>query len=298
MRVYLVDGTYELYRAHFGAPSALVDGQPVGAVRGLVRSLGKWLRSGEVTHVGIAFDTVIESFRNRLFAGYKTGEGIEPDLWAQFPLAEEATRALGLRTWSMIEFEADDALATAGARLADDPTVDEVRLTTPDKDLAQCVRGVRVVGFDRAKELVLDEAGVRAKFGVAPASIPDYLALVGDAADGIPGIPRWGAASTAAVLAHYLDLDAIPDDPAAWQVAVRGAKALAASLAARRTDARLYRELATLRRDAFAGPPPGADLGATPAQLCWRGLDGARWPALAARLGIAADSLGLPVAPS
>lgn len=297
MRVYLVDGTYELYRAYFGAPPALVDGQPVGAVRGLVRSLGKWLRAGDVTHVGIAFDTVIESFRNRMFAGYKTGDGIEPELWAQFSLAEEAARALGLRTWSMIEFEADDALATAAERLAADPAVDEVRLTTPDKDLAQCVHGTRVVGFDRARAQVLDEAGVLTKFGVPPASIPDYLALVGDAADGIPGVPRWGAASTAAVLTHYRDLDEIPDDAAAWQVAVRGAKALATSLAERRADARLYRALATLRRDAFAGPPPGEDLGASLPQLRWRGLDGARWPALAARLGLEPDALGLPVAP-
>jgi 5'-3' exonuclease len=248
--LHLVDGTYELYRAHFGAPSATApDGAEVGATRGLLRSLQALLREPGVTHVAIAFDTVIESFRNRLFAGYKTGEGVPPDLLAQFPLAEAATRALGIVTWPMVEFEADDALATAAARFADAPGVERVLLCTPDKDLSQCVRGTRVVGFDRMRRRVLDEAGVKEKFGVGPASIPDWLALVGDSADGIPGVPRFGEKSASAVLGRYAHLEAIPDDAARWDVKVRGAAALAASLTAHREPARLYRTLATVRTD-------------------------------------------------
>jgi 5'-3' exonuclease len=247
--VHLVDGTYELFRSFFGAPPAQApDGREVGAVRGLLASLCALLRDG-ATHVGIAFDTVIESFRNDLFAGYKTGDGIDPALFAQFPLAEEATRALGLVTWSMVEFEADDALATMAVRAAADPRVRRVYVCTPDKDLGQVVRGDRVVQLDRRQKILLDEAGVRAKLGVAPASIPDLLALVGDDADGIPGLPRWGMKSASAVLSHYGSLDAIPDDVSAWAVAVRGAPALAASLAAQRADAALYKLLATLRTD-------------------------------------------------
>lgn len=250
LSVHLIDGTYELYRSYFGAPPATApDGREVGAVRGLLSSLTALLREPGVSHVAIAFDTVIESFRNRLFAGYKTGDGIDPQLWAQFPLAERATRALGLCTWSMVEFEADDALATAAVRCGADPLVGRVYLCTPDKDLAQMVSGERVVGLDRKQRTVLDEAGVRAKFGVDPLSIPDWLALVGDDQDGIPGLPRWGARSAAAVLAHYRYLEAIPDDAADWQVAVRGAAALAEILRERRCDALLYKRLATLRTD-------------------------------------------------
>ena len=250
MDVHLIDGTYELYRAHFGAPgSTAPDGMEVGATRGLVRSLQALLREPGVTHVAVAFDTVIESFRNRLFPGYKTGEGVPPELLAQFPLAEEATRALGLVTWPMVEFEADDALATGAARFAGAPGVERVLLCTPDKDLAQCVRGTRVVGFDRMRRRVLDEAGVVARFGVGPASIPDWLALVGDSADGIPGVPRFGEKSTSAVLGRYLHLEAIPDDSARWEVPVRGAASLAASLAAHREASVLYRTLATVRTD-------------------------------------------------
>ncbi len=250
MDLHLVDGTYELYRAHFGAPPATApDGAEVGATRGLLRSLQALLREPGVTHVAIAFDTVIESFRNRLFPGYKTGEGVPPELLAQFPLAEAATRALGVVTWSMVEFEADDALATAAARFADAPGVERVLLCTPDKDLSQCVRGTRVVGFDRMRRRVLDEAGVQEKFGVGPASIPDWLALVGDTADGIPGVPRFGEKSASAVLGRYAHLEAIPADAARWDVKVRGAAALAASLAAHREPALLYRTLATVRRD-------------------------------------------------
>lgn len=266
MQVHLVDGTYELFRAFYGAPSArTADGREVGAARSLLRSLRALLRQDGVTHVGCAFDTVIESFRNALWPGYKTGDGIDPELWAQFPLAERVARALGVATFSMIEFEADDALATAAARCAADPAVDRVLLCTPDKDLAQMVHGERVVMLDRRREKVLDEAAVRAKFGVAPASIPDWLALVGDAADGYPGIERWGEKSAAAVLARYGRLEAIPRDPAQWKVAVRGKDALAATLAAGFERALLFRRLATLRTD--------VPIDATPAALAHRGPD-------------------------
>ena len=263
MRVHLVDGTYELFRAWFGAPSARsASGAEVGAVRALARQLLKHARDEEVTHIGVAFDHVIESFRNRLFDGYKTSEGVHPDLLAQFELAEDLTRALGLVTWPMVEFEADDALATAAARFADDARVEQVRLLSPDKDLAQCVRRTVVTVW---KERTLDEAGVRAKFGVAPASIPDFLALVGDEADGIPGLPGFGERTAAALLAAYGRLEGIPENPAAWSVKVRGAARLAETLAARRADARLYRTLATLRSDV----PLAEDLDA----LKWRGPD-------------------------
>ena len=231
MRVHLVDGTYELFRAYFGAPSAQApDGREVGATRGLLRSLGALVRHEGATHVGVAFDHVIESFRNDLYGGYKTGAGIEPALLAQFELAERAAGALGFVVWSMVEFEADDALAAAAARYAGEPAVEQVVIASPDKDLAQCVRGNRVVCADRLRKKTLDEAGVVEKFGVPPASIPDWLALVGDSADGYPGLPRWGAKSAAAVLARWLHIDRIPDQARDWGVAVRGAEALAASL--------------------------------------------------------------------
>lgn len=250
MQVHLVDGTYELFRAYYGAPGRKNSkGMEVGASRGLARSLLALVDDESVTHVAIAFDHVVESFRNDLFDGYKTGEGIEPELAAQFPVAEAVAEALGFVVWPMVEFEADDAIASAAVKFSRSKRVDRVVLCSPDKDLAQMVEGERIVGWDRMREKILDEAGVHEKFGVGPASIPDYLALVGDSADGIPGIPRWGAKSTSTVLAHYEDLDAIPDDDAQWAVKVRGAKTLAANLAAAREDARLYRELATLRRD-------------------------------------------------
>ncbi len=278
MKVHLVDGTYELFRAFFGAPSATApDGAEVGATRGLLRSLLLLLRQPDVSHVAVAFDTVIESFRNQLFDGYKTGAGIEPDLWAQFPLAEEATQALGVVVWGMREFEADDALAAAAARFAAMPEVTQVALCSPDKDLTQCVRGERVVCVDRMRRNTLDEAGVVAKFGVSPTSIPDYLALVGDSADGIPGIPRWGAKSTATVLAHYRHLDAIPDDEQTWEVSVRGAAGLAKNLRERRPEATLYRTLATLRED--------VPLAESLADLAWRGPDEPALRALCERLG-------------
>ena len=250
MLVHLIDATYELFRAFYGAPSATgPSGREVGATRGLLRSMLALLSDPAVTHVACAFDHVIESFRNELFAGYKTGEGIEPALLAQFELAERATSALGLVTWPMVEFEADDAIATFAARCAEDSGVQQVVICSPDKDLAQCVRLERVVCLDRMRGKRLDEPGVVAKFGVGPGSIPDWLALVGDTADGIPGIARWGAKSAGVVLAHYLRIDRIPDDARRWEVQVRGAPALASALAESRADAMLYRRLATLRSD-------------------------------------------------
>ena len=251
MRVHLVDGTYELFRAHYGAPPARGrDGLEVGATRGLLRTLLALLRTRDVTHVACAFDHVIESFRNDLYPGYKTGEGVPEELLAQFPLAERAAHALGVVVWPMVEMEADDALATGAARWADAEGVEQVVICSPDKDLAQCVRGERVVCLDRRRQLVRDEAGVVARFGVAPASIPDWLALVGDSADGYPGIPGWGEKSAAAVLARYRHLEAIPPDERAWDVDVRSAERLARSLRERREEAELYRLLARLRTDA------------------------------------------------
>jgi 5'-3' exonuclease len=247
--VYLLDGTYELFRAFYGAPSAKApDGREVGASRALLRSFAGLLREPETTHVAVAFDTVIESFRNQLFAGYKTGEGIDPDLWSQFPLAERVTRALGMVTWSMIDFEADDALAAGAERYARDARVQQVRIASPDKDLCQCVRADRVVLYDRKKKQITDEAGVVARLGVAPAQVPSWLGLVGDTADGIPGISRWGEKSAAQVLARFPDIDAIPFDPATWP-ALRGRDALARELNAAREQAKLYERLATLRTD-------------------------------------------------
>jgi 5'-3' exonuclease len=261
----LIDGTYELFRSFYGAPPATgSDGREVGACRGLLRSLLGLLREPDTTHVAIAFDQVIESFRNQLYAGYKTGEGIDPTLWAQFPLAEALCDALGLVVWPMVEFEADDALATAAARWADAQGVEQVLLCSPDKDLGQCVRGDRVVLFDRRRKEIYGAAGIEQKFGVPPASIPDLLALVGDSADGIPGIPRWGMKSTAAVLQVYAHVDAIPDDDAAWSLQIRGAKGLAKSLREHRRDAELFRKLATLRTDV---PLPQRELD----ELKWRG---------------------------
>jgi len=251
------------------------DGREVGAVYGLLSSLLALLREDGVTHVGCATDATVESFRNALFDGYKTGEGIDPDLHAQFPLAEEGLRALGLVVWPMEEVEADDALATAAARWADG--VEQVVICTPDKDLAQCVRGDRVVLRDRRRKKVYDEAGVREKWGVPPAAIADLLALIGDAADGIPGLPGWGPKSTSTLLNAYGALEEIPLDPAEWTVKVRGAKRLAETLAERRDDALLYKRLATLRTDA----PLAEDL----PDLEWRGAPREAFQAFCARQG-------------
>jgi len=249
MRIHLVDGTYELFRSYFGAPKALHNGAEVGATRGIIRSLHALVREPGVTHVAVAFDTVIESFRNDLFDGYKTSYGVPEDLMSQFPLAERAAEALGVTVWRMIEFEADDALAAFAARAAADPVVEQVVICSPDKDLRQCVRGSRVVCLDRMRRVVIDEAGVVEKFGVPPLSIPDWLALVGDSADGYPGVPRWGARSASTLLAQYGHIESIPDDAAKWKVNVRGAAALAESLRRHRIEVALYKVLATLRED-------------------------------------------------
>jgi 5'-3' exonuclease len=249
VEIHLIDGTYELFRHYYAVPHARdVDGLEVGAVRGVLASVLAMIHGG-ATHVGVATDHVIESFRNRLWHGYKTGEGIEPDLWAQFPLLEEALTALGVTVWPMVEFEADDALAAASAMAAQNPKVDRVLICTPDKDLAQCVRGTRVVQMIRRTRSIRDETGVIEKFGVRPASIPDYLALVGDAADGYPGLPGWGAKSTAAVLAKYHHLEAIPEDGSTWGVNAAHAAALARTLVREHEHALLFRDLATLRTD-------------------------------------------------
>jgi 5'-3' exonuclease len=249
MDVHLIDGTYELFRHYYALPSARdADGHEVAAVRGVVGSVLGMINRG-ATHVGVATDHVIESFRNRLWRGYKTGAGIDPDLLAQFPLLEEALTALGVAVWAMVEFEADDALAAAAAIAERDPRVEQVIICTPDKDLAQCVRGTRVVQLNRRTNSISDEAAVVKKFGVPPASIPDYLALVGDAADGYPGLRGWGAKSAAAVLARFGRIESIPEDSRTWHVNAANASALALTLARDRDLAFLFRDLATLRTD-------------------------------------------------
>jgi len=278
MQVHLIDGTYELFRHFYAVPSALdAAGVEIGAVRGVVGSVKAMLDDG-ATHVGVATDHVIESFRNDLWPGYKTGDGIDPRLWAQFPLLEAALAAFGVRVWAMVEFEADDALAAAAAKAAADPRVERVVICTPDKDLAQSVRGTRVVQLDRVRRTIRDEAGVVAKFGVPPASIPDYLALVGDSADGFPGLSGWGAKSAAKVLAAFGRLDRIPDDHREWGVDVARAGMLAAVLRRDRAQALLFRQLATLRLDV-----PVFD---AVDDLAYRG-PGPDWPAWAARFAAA-----------
>lgn len=275
MIVHLVDGTYELFRHYYALPPAQdADGREVAAVRGVVASVLGMI-SGGATHVAVATDHIIESFRNRLWAGYKTGAGIEPDLFAQFPLLEEALSAAGVVVWPMIEFEADDALAAAAVAAAADPAVDRVVICTPDKDLAQCVRGTRIVQMNRRTRTIRDEAGVIARFGVPPASIPDYLALVGDAADGFPGLSGWGAKSAAAVLARYGHLESIPPDWRDWGVNAANPARLARTLDAERDRALLFRTLATLRTD--------VELFDNVEQLRWKGPTRAFKP-LAARL--------------
>jgi len=249
LEVHLIDGTYELFRHYYALPPARDrDGREVAAVRGVLASVLGMIRQG-ATHIAVATDHVIESFRNDLWPGYKTGAGIEPALWAQFPLLEEVLSAAGVVVWPMVEFEADDALASAAQLAAGDPRVERVLICTPDKDLAQCVRGSRIVQLNRRKRVTLDEAGVVGKFGVLPASIPDYLALVGDSADGYPGLPGWGAKSTAAVLAKFAHIESIPADWNQWRVNAAHAAALAHTLAEEHDRAMLFRTLATLRTD-------------------------------------------------
>jgi 5'-3' exonuclease len=284
MKVHLIDGTYELFRAHYGAPSATSPaGQEVGATRGLLRSMAALLRKKDVTHVAFAFDTTVESFRNELFDGYKTGEGMEPALFAQFPLAERGARALGMTTWSMVDFEADDALATGALRYAQDPRVEEVLICSPDKDLGQLLDNERIHSYDRMRERIYDRAGIVEKFGVEPESIPDYLALVGDSADGIPGLTRWGAKSTATVLSHYKRIEDIPDDESEWPFKVRGAANLAKVLREDREAAMLYKKLATLRSDV----PIAESLD----EICWQGPDHKALEALCEELGMSLPRL-------
>lgn len=249
MDVYLVDGTYELFRHFFAVPGATnAAGEEIGAVRGVLTSVLTMLEQG-ATHIAVATDHVIESFRNDLYPYYKTGAGIEHELISQFPILEEALQAMGVLVWPMVEFEADDALAAAAAKAALNKNVDRVVICTPDKDLSQCVVGTRVVQLDRRRETTRDETGVIEKFGVKPASIPDYLALVGDTADGYPGLPGWGAKATAAVLSHYEHLENIPQDAKQWPASIRGAAKLATTLFSSYDDALLFRRLATLRLD-------------------------------------------------
>ncbi len=275
MKIHLLDGTYELFRHHFAVPPHRNEaGEEVAAVRGVVRSVLSLFEQG-VTHLGVATDHVVESFRNELWPGYKTGEGVDPDLLAQFPLLEEALRALGVVVWAMVEHEADDALASAAAAASADPRVEQVLICTPDKDLAQSVVDRRVVQFDRRKREMRDEAGVVARFGVPPQAIPDYLALVGDSADGFPGLKGWGPRSAATLLARYGSIEYIPDDPAVWEVEVRGAGALAAMLAAERERAYLFKRLASLVTD--------IDLFSSVDEIAWRKPTDA-FPALCARI--------------
>jgi 5'-3' exonuclease len=249
VEVHLIDGTYELFRHYYALPSAKdKDGREIAAARGVLTSVLGMIRAG-ATHVAVATDQIIESFRNDLWLGYKTGAGIDPELWAQFPLLEEALIAAGVTVWPMVEFEADDALAAGALKAAADERVDRVIICTPDKDLAQCVRGTRVVQLNRRTRVTMDEEGVVKKFGVPPASIPDYLALVGDTADGYPGLAGWGAKSTAAVLAKFGHIEAIPEDWREWGVNATGAGSLARTLAAEKENALLFRKLATLRTD-------------------------------------------------
>ena len=253
MRVHLVDGTYELFRQHFGTASRHRDSHPHAAAAGVVASTLALIEDG-ATHVGVASDHVIESFRNALYPGYKTGEDMDPDIKEQIPVMERALAAAGFTVWPMIEFEADDALGAAARIAGSDQRVEQVLIVTADKDLGQCVEGDRIVQFDRRNRLIIDEAGVTEKFGVGPASIPDYLGLVGDSADGFPGLPGWGAKSSSAVLARYEHLENIPAAPGQWDVpGLRGAAKLAATLQAQFDDALLFRQIATLDYDVEVG---------------------------------------------
>jgi 5'-3' exonuclease len=278
VQVHLVDGTYELFRHHFAVPSHLdPDGMEVAAVRGVLGSIMLMLEDG-ATHVGVATDHVVESFRNDLYPGYKTSAGMPPELLAQFPLLEDALVALGVTVWPMIDQEADDGMAAAAAVAAADERVERAFICTPDKDLAQCVHDPDVAQLDRRKGgTTIDEAGVRAKFGVGPASIPDYLALVGDSADGFPGLPGWGAKSAGAVLARYEHLEQIPALAKDWDVTVRGAVKLAGTLVDQRADADLFKVLATLRTDADVGT-----------------VDEWEWTGPSAELGEWAERVGTP----
>jgi 5'-3' exonuclease len=285
MKLHILDGTYELFRAHFGRPPHQdPNGREVGATVGLIETTLALLRDPEVTHLAVATDTVIESFRNDMFAGYKSSAGVDPVLLAQFQLAEQALETIGVVCWRMREYEADDAIATAAFRWCEE--VEQVVICTPDKDLAQCVVGDRIVTLNRREQKYMNEAGVHEKFGIAPESIPDYLALVGDTADGVPGLPGWGPKSTSTVLARYRKLEAIPDAVGDWEVTVRGAPGLAATLASSRPEVYLYRDLTTLRVD--------APLSETLADLEWRGADREAFAAMCDELGVGTDTRQRP----
>ena len=280
MKLHLVDATFELFRAFYSPGRQMEfapDGRPVNAVHGLIDSMLSLLREPDVTHVAAATDHVIESWRNDVFPGYKSSVGMPPELLDQFNDAERALRALGIETWAMVEDEADDAIATAVARFSGDPRVEQIVICSVDKDLAQCVDDDRIVLRDRIRRVTYDEAGVLAKFGVPPASIPDYLALVGDSSDGYPGLAGWGARSSAAILARFGDLDAIPDSPLDWDVPLRGASQLAAVLRDHKAEVILYRRLARLNTDAA--------ITGTLDDLVWRGVPRSEFLALCAELG-------------
>ena len=279
MKIHLVDGTYELFRAHFGQPPRVgPDGMQVSAVRGLIQTLLSLTRQPEVTHIAVAFDSEIKSFRNDIYQNYKDGSDTPEDLRLQFPLAERAVHSLGISVWPAYDFEADDILGSAAVTYILDPEVDQVVICSPDKDLAQVVREKQIVCLDRKNNSVIDESEVIAKFGVKPSSIPAYLGLVGDAADGIPGIPKWGQKSSAAILLKYEEIENIPTDSLLWDVSVRGASGLSKSLESRRSDAILYKKLATLRLDVC--PDQKAQ------DLKWEGANTGLFKALCSELGI------------
>ena len=278
MKLHLLDGTYELFRAHYGRRDTLLasDGSDIRATMGIVDSTLGLLREPGVTHLAASFDTVIESFRNDMFDGYKTSAGMEEELLSQFPLAEEALGAIGVVVWGNIEFEADDKLAAAAIRWVDD--VEQVIICSPDKDLCQAVIGQKIVTYNRREQKLIDEEGVVEKFGIHPESIPDYLALVGDTADGVPGLPGWGAKSSSSVLFRFPRLELIPESHEDWGVKVRGGEKLAATLRERMADALLYRELTTLRLDV----PIEESL----EDLEWKGVPEAKFKEFCARLGV------------
>ena len=278
-KVHLVDGTYELFRSHYGQPPRIApDGMPVSAVRGLIQTLLSMLKMNQTTHIAVAFDSEVESFRNEIFPEYKDGSTTPEELKMQFLLAERAVSALGIVCWPMREFEADDALGSAAIKYSQDSSVEKVVICSPDKDLTQVVRGKKVVCLDRRRNQIYDEDGVKNKFGVSPESIPDYLGLMGDTSDGIPGIPKWGAKSSSTLLARYHSIDQIPSDYRLWDVTVRSASALSLSLEGHREEAALYKDLATLRLD--------VPILETVSDLEWKGAHPEMFPQLCKEIGM------------
>ena len=279
VQVHLVDGTYELFRSHYGQPPRIApDGMHVSAVRGLIQTLLSMLKTDQTTHIAVAFDSEVESFRNEIFPEYKDGSSTPEELKMQFLLAERTVSALGIVCWPMREFEADDALGAAAAKYSKDPLVERVVICSPDKDLPQVVRGKKIVCLDRRRNQIFDEDGVKNKFGVSPESIPDYLGLMGDTSDGIPGIPKWGAKSSSTLLARYHSIDQIPSDYRLWDVTVRSAAALSLSLEGHRKEAALYKDLATLRLD--------VPILETVSDLEWKGAHPGMFPQLCKEIGM------------